>query len=137
VDGPVRPLPQEVVLPRGPAGVPAWGHGPSAGPTVENMGLPPELPTPQLPGLAASPPAVASAVSPTAPPPPPDPCAQLMAAHRHTDTLPLGTRPGKVECKLDVQRFHPSGPLGGASTTQSATRPRPSSLEPPALRSLF
>jgi len=32
VGGPVRPLPQELVLPRGKAGLPEWGHGTYAGP---------------------------------------------------------------------------------------------------------
>jgi len=65
--------------------------------------------------------------------------AQLMAAHRHTDTLPLGSRPGKVERRRDVQRFHPTGTPVNAPTTRSATKTRPSSLGPPssARRSLF
>jgi len=60
-----------------------------------------------------------------------DPGAQLMVAHRHTDTLPPGSRPGKVERRRDVPRFHPTGPPGGAPTTRSAAKPRPSSLAPP------
>jgi len=43
VEGPVRPLLQEVVLPRGEAGLPAWGHGPDAGPPVEDMEFLPGL----------------------------------------------------------------------------------------------
>jgi len=53
-----------------------------------------------------------------------DPGAQPMKAHRHTDTLPLGSRPGKVECRRDVQRFEPAGPPGGAPTTRPGAKPR-------------
>jgi len=44
----------------------------------------------------------------------PDPGALLMAAHRHMDTLPLGSRPGKLEPIRDVQRFDPAGAHGCA-----------------------
>jgi len=86
------------------------------------------------------------------PPPPPipgspgsgepraaDQGAQLMAAQLHTETQPLGSRPGKIERMRDVQRFHSTGTLVKAPTTKSATKPRPSSLGPPtsARRSLF
>jgi len=62
-----------------------------------------------------------------------------MTAHRHKDTLPLGSRPGKVERGRDVHRFHPTGTPVNAPTTRSATKPRPSSLGPPtsARRSVF
>jgi len=62
-----------------------------------------------------------------------------MTAHRHTNILPLGSRPGKVERRRDVPRFNPTGLPGGAPTTRSAAKPRPSSLGPPAAtrRSLF
>jgi len=63
-----------------------------------------------------------------------------MTAHRHMDTLPLGSRPRKVERRRDVQRFQPAWPAGGAPTTRSAAKPRPSSLAPPpgsARRTLF
>jgi len=68
-----------------------------------------------------------------------DPGAQLMTAHRHKDTLPLGSRPGKVGHGRDVQRFHPTGTPVNAAVTLSVTKPRPSSLNPPnpARRSLF
>jgi len=77
-------------------------------------------------GLAPPPPTVTLAVTPVGPPPgiaPPDrdPGAQLMTAHRHTDTLPLGSRPRKSDRRRGVQRFdHTSG-----------ARPRPHSLPPP------
>jgi len=68
---------------------------------------------------------------PTAPlcPPPPtrgtplghDPGAQVMTAHRHTDTLPRGSM------RREVQRFEPT----------TGTRPRPSSLDPPPVASLL
>jgi len=59
------------------------------------------------------------------------PGPQLMTAHRHTDMLPLGSRPGKVERMRDVQSFHLAGSTGRAPTTQSAAKPRPSSLTSP------
>jgi len=64
---------------------------------------------------------------------------QLMTAHRHKDTLPLGSRPGKVGHRRDVQRFHPTGTPANAPATRPVTKPRPSSLGPPnpARRSLF
>jgi len=55
VDGPVRPLPQDVVLPRGPASVPARGHGTGAGPAVEEMGLPHGLPPTPAAGPSRAP----------------------------------------------------------------------------------
>jgi len=80
-------------------------------------------------------------VAPPGPEPPrgADMGAQLMTEHRHTDTLPLRNRPGKLERKRDVQRFHPEGPPEGAPTTRSANRPLPSSLGPPSAtrRTLF
>jgi len=62
-----------------------------------------------------------------------------MTAHRHTDTLPLWRRPGKVERRRAVQRFHPTGTPVNAPITRSATMQRPSSLGPPnpARRLLF
>jgi len=62
-----------------------------------------------------------------------------MAENRHTDTLPLGSRPGKVERRRDVQRFQPTGTPVSAPTTWSAKKLRPSSLGHPtsARRSLF
>jgi len=54
-----------------------------------------------------------------------------MAAHRHTDSLPLVSRPVKTENRRDVQRFHPTGLPVGARTTRSTAKPRPSSLGPP------
>jgi len=50
VDGPVRPLPQEVVLPRGPAGAPARGNGSGTSPPVEDMGFPLGLTPPSAVG---------------------------------------------------------------------------------------
>jgi len=88
-------------------------------------------------GLQSRTPPPARPTLPSRPPPGPDPPrganpgAQLMSAHRHTDTLPFGSRPGKVDRKRDVQRFHPAGPTGGAPTTWLATRLHPSSLGPP------
>jgi len=82
---------------------------------------------PQQLGLAPPPPTVALAVTPAGPSPPrvapldQDPGAQLMAAHRHTETLPLGSRPGKSDKRRGVQRFDPT----------SGARPRPHSLGPP------
>jgi len=56
----------------------------------------------QMPGHPTSPPAVAPPMLLVGPPPQPlgappaqDPGADLMVAHRHTDTLPLGNRQGK------------------------------------------
>jgi len=134
VDGPVRPLPKQVVLSRGPAGVPARGHGPGAGPAVEDMGFPLRLPPPHP--LAAGPgrtPACCSACrGPDGPlplrrrgaPSTPDLGAALMAAHRHADTLPLGNQPRKSDRKRGVLRFAPT----------SGARHRPSSLGPPPSR---
>jgi len=103
VDGPVRPLPREVVLPRVPAGVPAGGHGHDAVPAV--MGLPPGLP---LTPATGSPRTTAwravwrgsdAPHQPQGAPPAHDPGANFMTAHRHADSLPLGRRPGKSEKK--------------------------------------
>jgi len=68
-----------------------------------------------------------------------DTSAQLVAAHRHTDSLPLGSKPGKTERRRDVPCFHPTGPTGGTPATRSAAKLRPSSLGPPASarRTLF
>jgi len=49
--------------------------------------------------------------------------AKLIAAHRQTDTVTL-------ECRRDVQRFHPTGPTVGAPAIRSASSPRPSSMGP-------
>jgi len=68
VDGPVRPLPQKVVFPRGPAGVPAQRHGPGAAPRWSTWAFLIDSQPPQLPGPAATPLSIASAVVPTAPP---------------------------------------------------------------------
>jgi len=71
---------------------------------------------------------------PDGPPPPPqgappaqDPGADLMAAHRHADNLPLGKRPGKSDRKRGVPRFDPT----------SGAKPRPSSVGPPSVAGLF
>jgi len=118
------------------------GRGSDVSPQVVNMGLPSGLPggvtelhAPTTP--ADSPPNVGPPASEA--PRAADPGAQLMTAHRHTDTLPLGSRPGKVERKRDVQRFHPTGPPVSAPTTRSTAKPRHSSLGPPtsARRTLF
>jgi len=135
VDHAVRPAPQAVAASTGQAPLPPGWQGPDSSPQVANVGLPAGLPGgvagPHAPNTPAHPP-------PTVGPPPgaeaprvADPGARFITAHRHTDTLPLGSRPGKVESKLDVQRFHPAGPSGGAPTTRSASEPRPSSQGPP------
>jgi len=97
------------------------GHGPDACPQVEDMGLPVGFDGGAAGTNAATspapahPPTVGPQVSET--PPDQDPGAQLMVAHRHTDTLPLRSR-------RDVPRSHPTGPPGGAPTTRSAAKPR-------------
>jgi len=68
VDGPVRPLSQEVVLPRGPAGEPARGHRTGAVPALEDMGRPHGLPPTPAAGLSRAPACRNVARTPTAPP---------------------------------------------------------------------
>jgi len=118
VGAPVRTLPQEVVLPRGPAGVPSRGYGSGAGPRLRTWAFLLDSRPAQLPGHPTSPPTGAAPMLLVGPPPQPvgaplaqDPGADLMVAHRHADTLPLGNRQGK--------------------------RPRTSSRVPPAVASLF
>jgi len=93
---------------------PEWEHGPSAGPTLENMGLPPGLQPPAAVGPGRTPARRSICRGPDSPPPPPDPGAQLMAAHRHTHTLPLRSRPGKVErsgtCNASTPQAHSEAP---------------------------
>jgi len=108
------------------------------------MGLPVGLPrggaSTHAPATTASPPPNVSPPPVSEAPGAADPGAQLMTAHRHTDTLPLGNRPGKLERRRDVQRFHPTGTPVTTPITQSAAKPRPSSLGPvpsSARRSLF
>jgi len=87
----VRPVPQAVAAPTGPAPIPPGRHGPDAGPQVADVGL--------LSGLAGG---VRISNAPTTPSTPNllpltpllrkaargrDPGAQFMTAHRHSDTL--------------------------------------------------
>jgi len=96
----MRPVPYPVVPPAGSASVPQRGHGPDANPQVANLGLPGGLALPDAgPAVSAPPPRVDPVVTPQRQETSQgqDPGAQRMAAHRHTDTLPLGNHPGKTE----------------------------------------
>jgi len=106
-------------------------HGPDSSTQVEDVGLPARL----TGGVAgANAPSSPSPAQPSNAGPPnaggtPGPWRQ---AHGHpTDTLPLGSRPGKVERRRDVLRFHPTEPRVGASDTRSTAKPRPFSMPPP------
>jgi len=92
------------------------------------MGLPPGLTPPSAVGSGPSSAYCGARLDPGPPaprvaPPDQDPGAQFMAAHKHTDTLPLGSRPGKSYKRRGVQRFDPN----------SWARARPFSLGPPSL----
>jgi len=86
---------------------------------MANLGLPPGLVL-GVTGLAV--PAIPPAVQESHPQEATrglDPVAQLMTAHRHTDALPLGGRPGKTERRRGAPRFN---------HTCVPTKPRPSSM---------
>jgi len=107
VVGPMCPLSQEVVLPRGPAGLFSRGHCPNADPPVEDVGLPTRLTLPP----AARPARAPSALAPVGHPRPRGtplghyPGALLMTPHRHMETLLQGRKPEKSDKRRAVQRF--------------------------------
>jgi len=116
VDHAVRHVPQAVAAPPGPANLPTGGTDLMPAPRWRTWAF--LMDSREGSQSRTPPPAQATLPPPMAPPGPApprggNPGAQLTTAHRHTDTLPLGSRPGKVERKRDASspQAHPGAPL--------------------------